>query len=108
MFPTKKGVIINITFMIISLTIFVEAATRQNALLIIDVQNCFTSGGTLEVANGNDIIPVINLLRQNHEQHFNIVVLSQDWHCSNHVSFASQHSGYSIYSTIKLQYSDGE
>ena len=79
------------------------------ALIVIDVQNCFTLGGTLEVAGGSDVVPVINQIRHDYGVHFDVVVLSQDWHCSDHVSFASQHAGYGLYDTIQLDYTqDGE
>lgn len=34
------------------------------ALLIIDVQNCFLPGGAIPVSGGNDIIPIINKIRE--------------------------------------------
>ena len=34
----------------------------QDVLLVIDVQNCFTPGGSLAVKDGDAIIPVINRL----------------------------------------------
>ena len=61
----------------------------KTALLVIDVQNCFVPGGSLAVENGNEVIPVINSIRNL----FDVVVVTQDWHCPEHVSFASQHSG---------------
>jgi len=74
------------------------------ALVVIDVQNCFTSGGALAVSGGDEIIPVVNALRSEHGRHFDEVVLSQDWHCSDHVSFASQHNGHQPYDRITLTY----
>jgi len=75
---------------------------EKSALLIIDVQNCFLEGGSLAVPDGNQVIPVINNLRNKFEN----VVLTQDWHCVNHVSFASVHPGEAVYSTIKLEYDE--
>jgi len=74
------------------------------ALVVIDVQYCFSAGGSLAVPDGNAVIPVINRLRADHAEHFDVVVLSQDWHCSDHVSFASQHSGHRPYDIINLTY----
>jgi len=74
------------------------------ALVIIDVQNCFTAGGSLAVPDGDAVIPVINRLRSDHGDNFDDVVLSQDWHCSDHVSFASQHPRHSPYDRINLTY----
>ena len=35
---------------------------QSPALLIVDVQNDFCAGGALEVAHGNEVIPVLNRL----------------------------------------------
>ena len=59
----------------------------RTALLIIDVQNDFCPGGALEVANGADVVPIVNAL----QSHFEITVLTQDWHPRDHKSFASNH-----------------
>ena len=61
----------------------------RTALLVIDVQNCFLPGGSLEVGEVAQVIPVINSIRDQ----FDVVVLTQDWHCPQHISFASQHPG---------------
>lgn len=66
---------------------------RQIALLIIDVQNCFLPGGSLAVTEGDQVIPLINNIRSEFKADLSLVVLSQDWHCSDHISFASQHKG---------------
>merc|ERR1711973_404998 len=68
----------------------------KTAFLIIDVQNCFVPGGTLAVKNGNSVVQPINDILKNVT--FDLVVRSQDWHCKNHVSFASQHKNVSLYS----------
>src|ERR1700750_1921330 len=60
-----------------------------SALLVIDVQNCFLPGGSLAVKDGDQVVPVINKLAKG----FANVVMTQDWHTSGHVSFASAHSG---------------
>jgi len=80
------------------------ARAGGTALVIIDVQNCFTSGGALAVSGGDDVIPVVNGLRSEYARYFDAVVLSQDWHCSDHVSFASQHNGHQPYDRITLTY----
>lgn len=50
----------------------------KNALLIIDMQNDFCSGGSLAVNGSLDIIPIINNLRKQHK--FDYTVFSQDFH----------------------------
>ena len=57
------------------------------ALVIIDVQNDFIPGGTLEIPNGDMIVPLINRL----QKYYDLVVATQDWHPQNHKSFASNH-----------------
>ncbi|KAL8584910.1 hypothetical protein ACOMHN_043547 [Nucella lapillus] len=77
---------------------------QKAALLIIDVQDCFLPGGSLPVTDSEQVVPVINQLRADHEDKFSLVVVSQDWHCPDHVSFASQHPGKSLFSTVNLTY----
>lgn len=69
-------------------------------LLVIDVQNCFIPGGTLAVADGDAIIPLINTLGQK----FDNVVFTQDWHTPGHASFASSHPGKNPFETVELDY----
>jgi nicotinamidase/pyrazinamidase len=57
-------------------------------LLIIDVQLDFCLGGSLAVPEADLIIPGINNIREK----FQNVILTQDWHPSNHVSFGSTHN----------------
>jgi len=60
----------------------------KNCLIITDIQNDFCPGGALAVAEGNEIIPIVNSLAQK----FDKVVATQDWHPSDHVSFAATHN----------------
>lgn len=61
----------------------------MNALIIVDIQNDFLPGGALAVAEGDQIIGVVNHLQKN----FELVVATQDWHPAGHGSFAANHSG---------------
>lgn len=70
----------------------------KKALIIIDVQNDFILGGSLAVEEGNQIIPEINRLILD----FELVIATQDWHLSDHKSFASQHSGKNVFDIIDL------
>ena len=74
----------------------------RDVLLVIDVQNCFTPGGSLAVKDGDTIIPLINRLGG----YFEHVILTQDWHTPAHVSFASSHTGKKPFEAIKLPYGD--
>jgi nicotinamidase/pyrazinamidase len=60
---------------------------KNNALLIIDVQNDFCPGGALPVMEGDEVIEPINVLSAK----FKKVVATQDWHPVNHISFAKNH-----------------
>jgi nicotinamidase/pyrazinamidase len=72
----------------------------QDVLLVVDVQNCFMPGGTLPVAGGDQVVPLINRLARA----FAHVVLTQDWHTPGHISFASSHPGTQPFETIALPY----
>ena len=76
--------------------------TDKSALIVVDVQNCFLPGGSLAVKDGEQVIPVINRIAKQ----FANVVLTQDWHTADHVSFASAHPGKKPFETIKLSYGD--
>lgn len=75
-------------------------ASEDIALVIVDVQNDFCKGGNLAVHNGEFVVPVINSLRN----HFQTVVLTQDWHPEGHKSFASQHDGKNAMDVIDMPY----
>jgi nicotinamidase/pyrazinamidase len=72
----------------------------SDVLIVIDVQNCFVPGGSLAVKEGDQIVPLINRLAKS----FKHVVLTQDWHTADHVSFASQHPGKKPFETVQLSY----
>lgn len=72
----------------------------QSALIVVDVQNCFVTGGTLPVNGGEQVVPVINGLAKAFEN----VVVTQDWHTPGHASFASAHAGKKPFETTKLSY----
>jgi nicotinamidase/pyrazinamidase len=72
----------------------------KDALIVVDVQNCFTKGGSLEVKTGDDIVPLVNKLAKS----FGNVVMTQDWHTPGHISFASSHPGKKPFETTKLAY----
>jgi len=74
--------------------------TPTDCLLIIDVQNDFLPGGALAVPDGDQVIPVVNRLAKA----FGRVVLTQDWHPREHVSFAVNHPGAQPFGTIELPY----
>ncbi|CUH64622.1 nicotinamidase/pyrazinamidase [Thalassovita gelatinovora] len=70
------------------------------ALIVIDVQNDFCPGGALAVAGGDEIVAGINTLIGD----FDTVILTQDWHPTDHSSFASQHRAQDPFSVVDMPY----
>lgn len=75
---------------------------ESDVLLVIDVQNDFCENGSLEVPDGDAVVPLIN----NAARAFANVVLTQDWHPAGHSSFASSHPGRRPYDAITLEYGE--
>lgn len=73
---------------------------QHSALIVIDVQNGFCPGGHLAVAEGDQIVPLINQLAG----HFVNIMITQDWHPDNHISFAENHPCKQPFETILLDY----
>jgi nicotinamidase/pyrazinamidase len=72
----------------------------RDVFVVVDVQNCFTPGGSLAVKEGDVIVPLINRIAKQ----FKHVVITQDWHTADHISFASQHAGKKPFDVMKLAY----
>lgn len=73
---------------------------QNHALLVIDVQNDFCPGGSLAVADGDEIVPLINAMMGD----FQSVILTQDWHPASHSSFATNHAGKNPFEMIDMSY----
>ena len=74
--------------------------TENEVLLIVDIQNDFLPGGSLAVPEGDRIVPVVNRLARL----FPHVILTQDWHPKDHLSFASNHPGKKPYDVVTISY----
>ena len=72
----------------------------SDVLLAVDLQNDFCPGGRLPVPRGDEIIPLVNRFGAR----FAHVVLTQDWHPTGHLSFASSHPGKRPLDNIALNY----
>jgi len=71
--------------------------TAKDILIVIDVQHDFLPGGALAVPDGDAVIaPIMALAKA-----FGHVILTQDWHPREHISFASRH-GKNPFETIGL------
>ncbi len=75
---------------------------QHAALIVIDVQNDFCPGGALAVPNGHTVITIINQIAQL----FETIVVTQDWHPEQHLSFATQHPGKAPFETVNLHYGE--
>ncbi|TWV81965.1 bifunctional nicotinamidase/pyrazinamidase [Moraxella sp. VT-16-12] len=71
----------------------------HTALLVVDIQNGFVDGN-LAVSGSAKIIPVVNQLIAQ----FDNVILTQDYHPADHVSFYQNHTGKQPFDTIELDY----
>lgn len=63
---------------------------KQRALIIVDLQNDFMPGGSLEVPQGHEVIPIANAV----QKHFDLIIATKDWHPEEHGSFAKNHPGH--------------
>src|SRR5262249_33829112 len=71
----------------------------MRALILVDLQYDFCPGGALAVAHGEETIAVANRMLP----YFSMVVATQDWHPSDHASFATQHPGKKPGEMIELE-----
>lgn len=58
----------------------------DDALIIVDVQNDFCSGGALPVPGGELVVRPINCI----QKYFDHLVFSRDWHPGDHSSFSDE------------------
>jgi nicotinamidase/pyrazinamidase len=60
---------------------------RNDALIVVDVQNCFCPGGELPVKEGDKIVPIINKYIQKFQKAGAKIIATRDWHPPDHKSF---------------------
>ena len=63
---------------------------RDDALLVVDIQRDFCSGGSLAIAGADEIIPTIDRLIGEATAAGATIVAGRDWHPANHVSFEAR------------------
>lgn len=71
----------------------------MEALILVDIQHDFLPGGALEVSQGDTVIPVANAL----QNHFDLIIATQDYHPADHLSFAINHPGKQPGDRIQLK-----
>ncbi len=69
-----------------------------SALILVDLQNDFLSGGALAVPDGDAVIPVANRMMP----HFSTVIATQDAHPPEHGSFAANQRGVEVGQIFEL------
>lgn len=65
---------------------------------MVDLQNDFCAGGSLAVPEGDQVIPLANQL----QDYFDLVIVTNDWHPKDHMSFASNHPGKKVGDVIPV------
>jgi len=70
----------------------------DTALLVVDIQNDFLTGGALAVPRGNEVVEVVNGLMDG----FDVIVATVDYHPRGHVSFASSHEGRAAGDVVQI------
>lgn len=61
-----------------------------DALIVVDVQNDFLPGGSLAVAEGDEVVPVLNRYLAAFAEQRLPVYATRDWHPPDHCSFTAQ------------------
>lgn len=72
----------------------------NDALIVIDMQNDFCPGGSLAVSGADQIVQPINEMMEQ----ATCVVLSQDWHPSDHMSFYTNQPSAKAFDEIEMPY----
>ena len=84
----------------------------KRALLIVDVQPTFCEGGALGVVGGNDVAERIADFVTEHEDEYEIIVTTQDWHInpgehfSDHPDFIDTWPPHGIAGTAEAELHD--
>ncbi|HEX9628301.1 MAG TPA: nicotinamidase [Acidiferrobacterales bacterium] len=61
-----------------------------DALIVVDVQNDFLSGGSLAVPDGDAVVPVLNGYMSAFDARHLPIYATRDWHPGNHISFKAR------------------
>jgi nicotinamidase/pyrazinamidase len=74
--------------------------TPNDVLIVVDVQIDFCPGGALAVPDGDSVIDVIHTIAPK----FSHIILTQDWHPADHLSFASNHPDKQPFEHVQLSH----
>jgi nicotinamidase/pyrazinamidase len=64
--------------------------SKTDALIVVDVQNDFSSGGALPVPDGDQVVPVLNDYIRIFKKANSKIFATRDWHPTNHISFETR------------------
>jgi nicotinamidase/pyrazinamidase len=62
----------------------------RDALIVVDIQNDFIPGGALPVAEGDQVIPLLNQYQKKFLAAGAMIFITRDWHPPDHCSFKDQ------------------
>jgi nicotinamidase/pyrazinamidase len=68
-----------------------------DVLLVTDIQNDFLPGGSLAVAGGDEVVPVLNRYVEEFVGHGLPVYATRDWHPEGHCSFHAQGGSWPVH-----------
>lgn len=63
---------------------------KQDALIVVDVQNDFLPGGSLAVPDGDAVVPILNDYIRLFQRYGLPIYATRDWHPADHCSFVEQ------------------
>lgn len=72
----------------------------KKALIIVDPQNDFCPGGTLAVADGDKIMPILSKISDCNE--FDIIVVTKDWHPLDHIRFSENQTTAEVFKPFNI------
>src|SRR5512143_1116273 len=72
-------------------------------LLVTDIQNDFLPGGSLAVAGGDDVVPILNRYIGEFVAHGLPVYATRDWHPEGHCSFHAQGGPWPVHCVAGTQ-----
>lgn len=78
--------------------------SKNDVLIITDVQNDFLPGGTLSIKESDKIIPILNEYIEIFKNFSSQIIAARDWHPANHLSFIN-HGG--LWPTHCVQNTEG-
>ena len=71
--------------------------SKTDALIVVDVQNDFCTGGKLAIKGGEQVVPVLNRWIRKAVSQNAKVIASRDWHPGEHVSFDTQSGPWPVH-----------